>query len=495
MSEAQRILSELRRLGVVPRGIDVDSRRIMPGDLFVAVPGARSDGREFIGEAVARGAIAVLREDSSDCPAASAISPTVPSLAVRNLTALCGELADLIYDHPSHKLWMVGVTGTNGKTSVSQWVAQAFERLGQRCGVIGTLGSGFPGLLNATPNTTPEAVSLQRTLAGFVADGAYACAMEASSIGLDQGRTNGVQFDVAVLTNLTRDHLDHHGSMAAYAAAKSRLFEMPGLSAIVLNLDDAFGARLNQTLAGTAARLIGYTLGAATGAGDIIRAEGLTYSERGLAFTIQTPQGEARIEAPLFGRFNAANLLAVAGCLLASAIPLQRAVGALRELKPPPGRMQALGGDRRPLLVVDYAHTPDALEQVLGTLRELADARGGKLLCVFGCGGERDPGKRPQMGEAVTRLADTAVVTSDNPRGEEPRQILADILRGMPPDTIVEADRAAAIRFAVALARQQDVILIAGKGHEAYQEIGGRRLPFSDLQQANDALATWRMAA
>ena len=497
MSEALRLLAELRRQGVVPTGISADSRRIVPGDVFVALSGARRDGRSFIQEAIARGAVAVLREGASGVAGDGGFSPALPNLAVDNLRAICAELADLVYAHPSAQLWMIGVTGTNGKTSVSQWIAQAFKLLGRNCGVIGTLGSGFPGELVEDPNTTPDVISLHRALAGFVAAGADACVMEASSIGLAQGRTAAVAFDVAVFTNLTRDHLDYHGSMEAYAAAKSRLFEVPGLSAAILNLDDELGARLSHKLAGKGIRRIGYTLGGpAADAGDeIIRADDLRLTGHGLRFTLHAAQGESRVDAPLFGRFNAANLLAVLGTLLASGIALERAVAVLPQLAPPPGRMQALGGDQQPLLVIDYAHTPDALEQVLTTLRQVAAARGGNLLCVFGCGGERDPGKRPLMGEVAARLADIAMVTSDNPRGEDPQHIIADILQGMPPGAKAEADRAAAIRSAVHHAQQQDVVLIAGKGHEAYQEIGGRRLPFSDLQQANDSLTSWRDAA
>jgi len=495
VSEALRLLAELRRSGVAPRGISADSRQIEPGDVFVAITGAHRDGRSFISEAVARGAVAVLREDRSGDAGAGGLAGQVPELAVAGLPAVCGELADLVYDHPSEKLWMFGVTGTNGKTSVSQWIAQAFQLLGRKCGVIGTLGSGFPGHLTENPNTTPDAVSLQRTLAGLVAAGAEACAIEASSIGLDQRRTHPLAIDVAVFTNLTRDHLDYHASMEAYAAAKNRLFEVPHLAAAIVNLDDDFGARLHAGLAGKGIRRIGYTLGTTATADEIIRGEDMQLTGQGLRFTIHAAPGIAPVAVPLIGRFNASNLLAVLGSLLASGIPYDQATTVLPQLVPPPGRMQTLGGTRKPLLVIDYAHTPDALEQVLTTLREVAAARGGGLACVFGCGGERDPGKRPLMGEVVSRLADAGIVTSDNPRGESPDAIIADILRGMRPGATVEADRAAAIRAAVHQAGERDVVLIAGKGHEAYQEIAGRRLSFSDLQQANDSLATWRIAA
>jgi len=505
VSSAMQILDELRRQGVIPTGISADSRRVAPGDLFVAIPGARSDGRAYIEEAVARGAAGVLWEAAgigdSELPIA------VPNIAVTGLPALSGELAHLVYGRPSEKLWMVGVTGTNGKTSVSQWIAQAFELLGRKCGIVGTLGNGFPGELKESSNTTPDAISVHRTLAGFVAAGADACAMEVSSIGLDQGRTNAVAFDVAVFTNLTRDHLEYHGNMAAYGAAKARLFDVAGLKSAVLNLDDAFGARLGTHLAGKGVRRIGYSLSGNPGgyADEMLNAENLGIGGDGLIFNVRTPHGAARISAPLLGRFNAANLLAVLGALLAADVPLARAAAVLPQLVAPPGRMQTVGGKDEPLLVVDYAHTPDALEQVLTTLREVSAARGnnggnsgdnaGRLICVFGCGGERDPGKRPLMGEAVARLADWAIVTSDNPRGENPQAIIADILRGMSAAATVEPDRASAIRKAVLGANRHDVVLIAGKGHEPTQEIAGRRLPFSDLEQARAALAAWRATA
>jgi len=501
VSEALRLLAELRRQGANPSGVSADSRQIARGDLFVALPGARRDGRDFIPEAVARGAVGVLRESAGGFGRGDESPLAVPNVAAAQLQAIGGELANVIYDFPSTKLWMVGVTGTNGKTTVSQWISQALNASGRKCGVIGTLGSGFPGNLSEILNTTPDAISLQRTLAGFVGDGANACAMEVSSIGLDQGRTDAVNFDVAVFTNLTRDHLDYHPGMAAYAAAKTRLFEGPGLKAAVLNLDDACGVRLGSMLAGKGVWRIGYTLdriaaGAAAGAADeVLAAENLDLSGQGLAFSIRSGQGEVSIGTRILGRFNASNLLAVAGSLLAAGISLEQTAALLPQLVPPPGRMQGIGGDGKPLLVLDYAHTPDALEQTLLTLREIALLRGhGRLNCVFGCGGERDPGKRPLMGEVAARLADASVVTSDNPRGEDPRTIIDAILVGMPAATPVEVDRALAIRSVVRNARSNDVVLIAGKGHELYQEIAGRRLPFSDLQHAQTALAQWSAA-
>ncbi|MDD5247626.1 MAG: UDP-N-acetylmuramoyl-L-alanyl-D-glutamate--2,6-diaminopimelate ligase [Rhodocyclaceae bacterium] len=474
---AAEILERLERQGVAATSLCLDSRRVAPGDVFVAFKGQRGDGRAHIRQAVERGAAAVLYEAGEVAPI------PVPHCAVENLDRLAGEVAHLVYGRPSERLWLAGVTGTNGKTSVSQWIAQALNALGAKCAVIGTLGNGFPGALAESPNTTPDAVALHRLLAQFVAQGASSCAMEVSSIGLDQGRINGAAFKVAVFTNLTRDHLEYHGDMDAYSAAKERLFDLPGLEAAVVNLDDPFGARLAQQLGGRI-RTIGYTLAGNRRAADVLAAEDLVMTPTGLAFTVD----RVRIEAPVVGRFNAANLLAVIGALLAGGAKLADIARALRRIAPPPGRMQAVGGAGEPLVVVDYAHTPDALEQALQALRETAAARGGKLVCIFGCGGDRDAGKRPLMGAAAERLADCVVLTSDNPRSEDPLAILAAIRSGMKGQPLIEADRAAAIRDAVAAAAASDVVLLAGKGHEPYQEVAGARQPFSDVAQALAAL-------
>ncbi|HMM55462.1 MAG TPA: UDP-N-acetylmuramoyl-L-alanyl-D-glutamate--2,6-diaminopimelate ligase [Candidatus Desulfobacillus sp.] len=487
--EARRVLDELQRLGVKASSLAADSRALRPGDIFLAWPGARSDGRRHIADAVARGAAAVLRErvtaDGAE-GAAKAPAAGVPQLEVDGLQALSGWLAHLVYGRPSERLWMVGVTGTNGKTSVSQWVARAFELLGRRCALIGTLGCGFPGALEESLNTTPEAIAVHRLLAAYLAQGAQAAAMEVSSIGLDQGRVNGVHFDVAVFTNLTRDHLEYHGSMEVYGAAKEKLFRATGLRAGVVNLDDALGRRIARDLADGNVATSGYSVRGAPGAS--LLAEGLAATPRGLRFTAVTPQGRAEIASPLLGEFNAANLLAVLGALMASGVALEEAAAALRQLEPAPGRMQALGGEGAPLAVIDYAHTPDALAQALAALRGTAAARGGRLVCVFGCGGNRDAGKRPLMGAAAARGADAVILTSDNPRDEEPRTILAGIAAGAPDARVIE-DRGEAIRAALAQAGERDVVLIAGKGHESYQEIADRRLPFSDAECAAAALA------
>lgn len=479
---ASDLLAELESRGVRPARLALDSRRIEPGDVFLALPGAQADGRRFIADALARGAAAVLAEAGA---AKVGWRDTAPVIEVPGLATLAGEIAHLVYGRPSERLWLAGVTGTNGKTSVSQWIAQALASFDCKCGVIGTLGIGFPPHLEVGPNTTPDAVTLHATLARFLHEGAVACAMEVSSIGLDQGRANGAHFDVAVFTNLTRDHLEYHGSMAAYGEAKAKLFGMADCA--VVNLDDPFGRELAARLHGRV-RTIGYTLGDERGADTVLAAREFAESGAGLSFTLD---GQ-RLEAPVVGRFNASNLLAVTGALLAGDESLADIAAALRHIAPPAGRMQPVGGKDEPLVVIDYAHSPDALEKVLTTLRTTATARGGQLVCVFGCGGERDAGKRPQMGALAERLADAVVVTSDNPRGEDPQAIIAAIIAGMETTPAIEPDRAAAIDAAVAAADARDVVLVAGKGHEPYQEIAGVRLPFSDLDQAKSALAARR---
>ena len=477
------ILAELERRNVQARSLSLDSRTLQPGDVFVAMKGHHVDGRDYIAAALERGAAAVIAERDQKV----GDSGTAPIIEVEGLDRIAGDIAHLVYGRPSERLWLTGVTGTNGKTSVSQWIAQAMNAWDCKCAVIGTLGNGFPGALAESVNTTPDAIALHRALAGYLEQGAVACAMEVSSIGLDQGRVGGVNFDVAVFTNLTRDHLEYHGSMEAYGAAKARLFEVAGLGAAVINLDDAFGRELAVRLQGRV-RTIGYTLEGRGGADQVLVARQLAMTATGLAFELDGVQ----FAAPLIGRFNASNLLAVIGALLAGDETLADIAAVLPQLQPPPGRMQALGGVHEPLVVVDYAHSPDALEQALRTLRETAQARGGNLVCVFGCGGDRDAGKRPQMGEVAERIADRIVVTSDNPRGEDPNAIIAAILTGMKARPAVETDRAAAMTAALLAADARDVVLLAGKGHEPYQEVSGVRHPFSDIAVAKSALAQRR---
>lgn len=487
--EVARILNELAPLGVRPEGLAVDSRAVARGDVFLAYPGARSDGRRFVAEAVARGAAAVLWErDGFAWPRELA----APNVAVTELKRLAGPLAAEVYGRPSETLWGVGVTGTNGKTSCSQWLAQALAGAGRKCAVVGTLGMGFPGALEENPNTTPDAVVVQRALKGFLDAGAACVAIEASSIGLEQGRLEGTRFDCALFTNLSRDHLDYHLDMEAYAQAKRRLFRSPGLAHAVLNLDDALGVRIAHMLAFGPVRRVGYSLSrgaaAASGLEHWLEARDLTVSGDGMAFRLESSWGAVAITSPLIGRFNAANLLGVIGVLLVAGLRLDAIPGVCARLEPPPGRMQRIGGGDAPLAVVDYAHSPDALDKCLASLRELARAQGGRLLCVFGCGGDRDRGKRTLMGEIASRHADFVVITSDNPRSEDPAAIVADILPGVRVPHAVHVDRRAAIRAAIGTAHQGDVVLIAGKGHEPYQEIAGKRLPFSDVDEARAAL-------
>ena len=479
------ILEQLARQGVKPVRLTADSRRLQPGDIFVAIPGAQVDGRDFIAQAVAKGAAAVIAE-AGGAAAARMGAGEAQIIEVDGLVALSGELAHLVYGRPSEHIWLAGVTGTNGKTSVTQWIAQAMNALQHQCAVIGTLGNGFLESLDESPNTTPDAITLHAALAGFVARGAEGCALEVSSIGLDQGRVNGAAFDVAVFTNLTRDHLEYHGSMAAYAAAKEKLFLVPGLAAAVLNLDDPIGVDLAVKLRGHT-RTVGYTLTDADQrcADETLRAERLSMNAAGIEFDLRG----VRFAAPVVGRFNVSNLLAVIGALLTRNERLEDIAAVLRGIRPPPGRMQAVGGKQEPLVVVDYAHTPDALEKALGVLRETAAARGGRLVCVFGCGGGRDPGKRLQMGAIAERLADRVVLTSDNPRREDPQAIIDGIVAGMQRPPLVQLDRRWAIADSVGTADSRDVILLAGKGHEPYQEIAGVRHPFSDVDAAKSALA------
>lgn len=486
MTSAAELLRQLAALGIDPAGVADDSREVQPGDLFLAYPGDSADGRRYLDDAIAHGAAAILWESER----AGELRIAVPNLPVGGLRALAGDIAHLVLGEPSERLSLIAVTGTNGKTSCTQWIARAHPR---RCAIIGTLGAGFPESLSATGFTTPQATTLARCLASFVADGAAACALEASSIGIAEGRMNGAHVDIAAFTNLTRDHLDYHGTMAAYAAEKEKLFAWPGLRAAVLNLDDPFGRHLAAV---TGARLrIGYTLADATASVDVLlAARDICSLPAGLAFTLQAPQGECRIESRVVGRYNVANLLAVAGVLLAAGLPFDDLASRLSALVPPPGRMQRCGGNARPLVVIDYAHSPDALTNALSALREEALARGGCLVCVFGCGGDRDHGKRPLMGEAAGRLADRVVLTSDNPRSEDPAAIIAEIAAGAPAAQVI-VDRRAAICAAISSAAPADVVLLAGKGHEGYQEVAGAFHPFSDLAEAQAALARYAEAA
>jgi UDP-N-acetylmuramoyl-L-alanyl-D-glutamate--2,6-diaminopimelate ligase len=470
----------LQKLAVPVSALTADSRRAGAGMAFAAYPGAAHDGRAYIPQAIASGAPAILWEEEHFLwdPAWQ-----VPNLPVAGLKQRIGEIAACVYGDPSNRLRMIGVTGTNGKTSVTHWIAQALSAIGMPSVVVGTLGNGFAGKLSPASNTTPDAVALQQMLAQYLKEGARACAMEVSSHGLHQGRVNGCCFNVAVLTNLSRDHLDYHGSMEAYAEAKAGLFAWPDLEHAVLNLDDEFGRALVGRTGG--AKIAGYGFHQGEVVAETVKAE-----REGLVLLLNTAWGRAELKSSLLGRFNAYNLLAALTSLLVSGVSLDEACAALQQVRPPAGRMQTLGGGTHPLVVVDYAHTPDALEKVLATLRPLAGE--GRVVCVFGCGGNRDKGKRPLMGRAATQGADLVFVTSDNPRNEDPAAIIADILQGAEGDAMrSEPDRARAIFEAVGAARANDIVLIAGKGHEDYQEAHGQKTHFSDVEVAQKALEAW----
>jgi len=478
------LLDHLAQLGVPLIDITADSRAVKLGSMFVAYPGSIQDGRAFISEAISRGAAAVLWErrgfqwDERW---------EVPNLGIDNLRDTVSEIAGHIYGNPADSLFMVGVTGTNGKTSVSQWIAAACEALGRRSAVIGTLGNGLVGERVEAKNTTPDAIVLQRLLADYLRRGARVAAMEVSSHGLDQGRVNGIKYDVAVFTNLTRDHLDYHRSMEAYGEAKYRIFSARGLKYAVINVDDEWGARFAPRVAGREIDVISY--GERESAR--LRASDIHLSEAGVRFRIASEWGAGEVRAPMLGRFNVSNLLAVIGSLIAAEIPFDDILRAVAMLEPVPGRLERLGGGERPLVVIDYAHTPDALEKALEALRPVV-APDRRLICVFGCGGDRDPGKRPIMGATAARLADHIVVTSDNPRSEDPAKIIGQVLDGIPAREAESfVDRQVAIFSAVHQAKPGDVLLVAGKGHETYQEIAGTRVPFSDREVARMALEEW----
>lgn len=470
--------------GELIRELTLDSRTVKPGDLFLAVPGGSQDGRLHIAAALKQGAAAVAYEAEG---AVNLPPSDVPMIAIKGLAKQLSAIAGRFYGEPSRGVELVGVTGTNGKTSVSQLVAQALDLLGERCGIVGTLGTGFYGALESGRHTTPDPLAVQATLARLKQAGARAVAMEVSSHGLEQGRVAALGFDVAVFTNLSRDHLDYHGSMEAYGAAKAKLFAWPGLRCRIINLDDDFGRQLASEKQDS--RLMGYSL---QDASAYIYCREARFSDAGVEAQIVTPQGEGLLRSSLLGKFNLSNLLGVVGALLGLDYPLGEVLAVLPQLEGPVGRMQRLGGGEKPLVVVDYAHTPDALEKVLLALRPHVH---GRLLCLFGCGGDRDRGKRPIMAQIAEQHADRVLVTDDNPRTEKSEAIIADIRAGFVTPDAVEfvPGRGEAIARLIASAGADDVVLLAGKGHEDYQEIDGVRHPFSDLEQAAEALAAWEV--
>ena len=481
-----------------------DSRKLAPGDGFIAWPGAANDARAHVQNALSRGASACLVERLG---VESYQFADEKIAAYRNLKADSGAVAAAYFDHPSRQLAVLAVTGTNGKTSTVWWLAQALSSTRLHtpvpCAMVGTLGVGHPplagagdnsslapGKLLATGLTTPDAVLLQASLRNFADAGDQACAIEASSIGIHEHRLDGTLVRSAIFTNFTQDHLDYHGDMDAYWRAKERLFRWPGLQSAIVNIDDPQGARLAVTLEGDGLDV--WTVSCRSPAR--LRATDITHTQSGLSFHLDEGAATHQLDTALIGQYNVSNLLGVVAAMRSLGVPLADAVAACHDLQPVPGRMQCINRPGKPLVAVDYAHTPDALEKALAALRPMAHQRGGRLWCVFGCGGNRDPAKRPHMGSAAAHGADCVVLTSDNPRNEDPLHIMGQIMPSLlgHPYVVEQVDRGQAIDQALQCAAAADVVLVAGKGHETYQELAGQRLPFSDLARVEQALARWQ---
>ena len=460
-----------------------DSRKAGDGDGLVAWPGAATDGRNYVKAALAAGVRACLVEHDG----AEAYGFSDDGVATyKGLKAATGPIAAAYFEAPSEQLQVVAITGTNGKTTTAWWLAQALGRLGRKCGIVGTLGVGEPGAMVSSGLTTPDPVLLQQQLRRFVDEGFAACALEASSIGIEEGRLDATRIRLAIFTNFTQDHLDYHASMQDYWQAKARLFSWPGLQAAVINMDDAKGIELRAALEATALDI--WTFACTVPAR--LQAQAIEHGAHSLSFDVVEGAERYTISTRMVGRYNVSNLLGVMAALRALGVPLADAIGACRDLSPVPGRTETLSVQGRPLVVIDYAHTPDALEKVLAALKPVALGRAGRLWCVFGCGGDRDAGKRPLMAAVAEKNADQVVVTSDNPRSEDPLTIINQVLQGLenPQSVHVQADRAAAIAHALSLAKPNDVVLLAGKGHEDYQEIKGTKFAFSDRDHAQAIL-------
>lgn len=470
--------------------LTLDSRSIVGGELFVAVPGFSSDGRDFIADACKRGAVVVLAEagDEYVLPFECMDRPVIP---VAELQKKVGMLADRYYRQPSEQLKVVGVTGTNGKTSCCWFLAQIMKKLGKECALMGTIGKGLPGQLTSSVNTTADVLSTHRYIAGLAQNDIPALAMEVSSHGLDQGRVDGLTFDVALFTHISRDHLDYHKTLEEYAKAKAKLFSQSKFRHAVIGKDDVF-SQLMLDSCPEGSHVLTWSL---EDTSADVYASNIRLWSQGISAQIHTPWGQCDLQAAMLGRFNLENLLAVIAVLGVQGYPLNKVIAAVEKLETVPGRMQRFGGDGKPLVLVDYAHTPDAISSVLSSLREHG-AR--KLGCIYGCGGDRDRGKRPEMTRAAVSGADYAVLTSDNPRTESPEAIIADALEGISEAEQgriqVIADRGEAIARAVSAAEAEDILVVAGKGHEDYQEVNGVRHHFDDREQVEQALANWRQS-
>jgi UDP-N-acetylmuramoyl-L-alanyl-D-glutamate--2,6-diaminopimelate ligase len=485
-------------------GLALDSRELMKGDAFIALAGAKQHGLAHAEQAVNNGACVVLFDPAGDGERLAAellrnhCATDVPVIAVEKLGLKLGELATRFYGHPSRQMKIIGITGTNGKTSCSQFLSQVLDD----CGIIGTLGWGQWGKLNKTANTTPDALAVQRILAELLKEKKQAVAMEVSSHGLEQGRVNGVEFTGAVFTNISRDHLDYHGTMDAYVQAKLELLKKPGLAFAVVNLDDEYSERIAAAVPPSVRKWSFSGKGKISASGESVNAENIRHKPGGIEFDLRWNGQLQRLKVPLYGDFNVENILAVLTVMLAMGIPLEQAAGKLAGIESVIGRMERFGAETDPMVFVDYAHTPDALEKVLSSLRKHCKQA---LWVVFGCGGNRDKGKRPQMGAIAERLADRVVITDDNPRYENGLDIVNDILAGCSPAAregeigdkepvrsakiqIIQ-NREQAIQTVVTSAAKDDCIVIAGKGHEQYQESNGVCVPFSDRQAVIDALS------
>ena len=466
-------------------GLALDSRKVVAGDVFIALAGAKQHGLIHVAQALNNGACAVVFDPVGDDKQFAEQRYSVPMIAVNDLGLKLGEIAARFYGNPSGFMTIVGITGTNGKTSCSQFLSQVLED----CGIIGTLGWGEWGSLSATLNTTPDALETQRILAELQKDNKKIVAMEVSSHGLEQGRVNGVTFKGAVFTNISRDHLDYHGTMDAYLQAKLSLLDNPGLAFAVVNLDDPYSDRIIAAVPETVVVWGVSVQRKSQAACECVSAENIVHKVDGIAFDVRWRGDSSRVNVPLYGDFNIENVLTVLAVMLAMGVALPEAVKKVQSIKPVTGRMERFGGDEQPLVFVDYAHTPDALDKVLVSVRKHC---GQALWVVFGCGGNRDKGKRPQMGGIAAQRADHVIITDDNPRFENGRDIVDDILAGcrLKDHSKVEViqNRAQAIQSALERAAKQDCIVVAGKGHERYQECHGVQTAFSDSQVVIDAL-------
>ena len=468
--------SELKKIGLHLSDISNDSRHVKKNSLFLAYPGSHVDGRNYIADALKKGAKAILYEKKDFVWKKSW---NIPHLPINDLKNREGEIAHIFFKEPSKKIHTIGVTGTNGKTSCAYWIAELQNILSKKTGLIGTLGYGFKKL-KAHAYTTPDAISNHRIFKEFRVSHVKSVVMEVSSHALAQGRVNSIHFDVAVFTNLSRDHLDYHLTFKNYFNEKKKLFHFPSLKVAVINIDDAYGKKIKTSLAKNKVKVITYGIKS----GDI-RASHINYSLSSTSFKLDYKKEIYEVNVPLVGEFNVYNILAVISALVGSGFAVKKIVKHLAHISQVPGRMEKMGKKSSPKIFIDYAHTPDALQKALQTLKGKTD---GKLICVFGCGGNRDTGKRKEMAIAASKFADMSIVTSDNPRNENPKKIIREISKYMKGSCSIEIHRDKAIEKAIQLAHKEDVILIAGKGHEKYQEIKGIKYPFSDQKCVRNAL-------